>query len=37
MIEIKNIIKGANVIEGVIFDQSHRNIENYIKFISKIL
>ena len=37
MIEIKNVVKGANVIEGVIFDQSHRNVENYKKFISKVL
>ena len=37
MIEIRNIVKEANVIEGVIFDQSHRNAENYKKFISKVL
>ena len=37
MVEIRNVVKGANVIEGIIFDQSHRNVENYKKFISKVL
>ena len=37
MVEIRNIVKDANVIEGVIFDQAHRNVENYKKFISKVL
>ena len=35
MIEIKNIIKGANTIEVVIFDQNHRNIENYKNLFQK--
>jgi len=37
MVEIRDVAKGANVIEGVIFDQAHRNVENYKKFISKVL
>ena len=36
MEEIKKIAKGANVIEGAIFDKNHRKIENYKKFIAKI-
>ena len=34
--EIKNIVKGANVVEGVIFNQSHRKTEDYQKFISSL-
>ena len=37
MSEIRNVVKGANIIEGNIFDQSHRNINNYKKFISRVL
>ena len=34
--EIKNVVKGANVVEGVIFNQSHRKTEDYQKFISSL-
>ena len=36
MEEIKRIAKGANVVEGVIFDRHHRKTDDYKKFISKI-
>ena len=34
--EIRNIAKGANVVEGVIFDKDHRNTSDYRKFISNL-
>ena len=34
--EIRNIAKGANVVEGVIFDKDHRNTFDYRKFISNL-
>ena len=34
--EIRNISKGANVVEGVIFDKDHRNTSDYRKFISNL-
>ena len=34
--EIRNIAKGANVVEGVIFDKDHRNTSAYRKFISNL-
>ena len=37
MTEIRSVVKGANVIEGEIFDQAHRTTENYKKLISKVL
>ena len=34
--EIKTIAKGANVIEGIIFDKNHRRTDDYKKLIAKI-
>ena len=34
--EIKTIAKGANVIEGFIFDKNHRKIDDYKKLSTKI-
>ena len=34
--EIKKVAKGANVVEGTIFDASHRKDADYQKFISSI-
>ena len=34
--EIRNISKGANFVEGVIFDKDHRNTSDYRKFISNL-
>ena len=36
MEEIKGITKGANVIEGIIFDKNHRKTNDYKKLIVKI-
>ena len=36
MNEIKKIAKGANVIEGIIFDQNHKTINDYKNFVSKL-
>ena len=36
MEEIKGIVKGANVIEGIIFDKNHRKTNDYKKLIAKI-
>ena len=36
MEEMKQIAKGANVIEGVIFDQNHKTIKDYKKFVSSL-
>ena len=36
MEEMKQIAKGANVIEGIIFDQNHKTIKDYQKFVSSL-
>ncbi len=36
MVEIRKIAKGANVVEGVIFDGSHRKDADYQKFVASI-
>ena len=36
MEEIKKIAKGANVVEGIIFDKNHRKTNDYKKLIAKI-
>ena len=36
MTEIRKVVKGANVVEGTIFDGSHRKDADYQKFISSI-
>ena len=36
MDEIKKIAKGANVVEGFIFDKDHRKKSDYEKLRSKI-
>ena len=36
MQEIRNIVKGANVVEGIIFDKAHRKADDYKKLIPKI-
>ena len=36
MAEIRQIAKGANVVEGTIFDISHRKDADYQKFIQGI-
>ena len=36
MDEIINVVKGANVVEGMIFDKNDRKVEDYQKLISKI-
>ena len=34
--EIRGIVKGANVVEGVIFDRTHLTTSDYKKFISNL-
>ena len=36
MTEIRNVVKGANVVEGVIFDRKHRKAADYQKFVNSI-
>ena len=36
MVEIRKIAKGANVVEGIIFDGSHRKDADYQKFVASI-
>ena len=36
MIEIKKVYKGANIVEGTIFDSGHRKDADYKKFIEGI-
>ena len=36
MNEIRKISKGANVIEGTIFDQNHKTIKDYNNFVTKL-
>ena len=36
MEEMRQIAKGSNVIEGVIFDQNHKTIKDYKKFVSSL-
>ena len=36
MIEIKKVCKGANIVEGTIFDSGHRKDADYKKFIEGI-
>ena len=36
MVEIRKIVKGANVVEGIIFDGSHRKDADYQKFVASI-
>ena len=36
MFEIRKIAKGANVVEGIIFDGSHRKDADYQKFVASI-
>ena len=36
MTEIRKVVKGANVVEGTIFDGSHRKDADYQKFIASI-
>ena len=36
MIEIKKVFKGANIVEGTIFDSGHRKDADYKKFIEGI-
>ena len=36
MTEIRKVAKGANVVEGVIFDKKHRKDADYQKFIASI-
>ena len=36
MEEIKKIAKGANVVEGIIFDKNHRKIDDHKKLFGKI-
>ena len=36
MVEIRKIAKGANVVEGIIFDGNHRKDADYQKFVASI-
>ena len=36
MTEIRKVVKGANVVEGTIFDGSHRKDADYQKFVASI-
>ena len=36
MVEIRKMAKGANVVEGIIFDGSHRKDADYQKFVASI-
>ena len=36
MAEIRQIVKGANIVEGTIFDIGHRKDADYQKFIKGI-
>ena len=36
MEEIRKVAKGANVVEGVIFNKDHRKTSDYQKFVSSL-